>query len=64
MNERREVIVCVAECRDLLKAALRALLRPEPDVRAALAMLGRISKKCEETIKNASDEECRAHDGC
>lgn len=57
MNERREIIVCVAECRNDLRATLRALMRPEPDVNEALRMLDRIASRCESTIDVVSDAE-------
>lgn len=48
-RERREVIVCVAECRDLLRAALRAMLRPDEDVGAVVSALWGIEDRCRET---------------
>lgn len=48
-RERREVIVCVAECRNLLRAALRAILRPDEDVGAVVMALWGIEDTCRQT---------------
>ena len=45
-RERREVIVCVAECRNLLRAALRAMLRPEEDRGAVARALWGVEDTC------------------
>lgn len=48
-RERREVIVCVAECRNLLRATLRAMLRPDEDMGAVVRALWDIEDTCRST---------------
>lgn len=48
-RERRDVIVCVAECRNLLRSALRAMLRPDEDAGAVVRALWGIEERCRET---------------
>lgn len=55
-GERERVVLCVAECRDELRATLRSVTRPDPCKGDVWASLSRVEELCRDARRSLVHE--------